>query len=60
MPVPVAVRICEAWPDIGDAGFERINKRTIRIDTGRLVVAGCTDYCRTPRASNSRQAHTGR
>jgi hypothetical protein len=43
MPVPVAVRICGARPDIGDADFERINKCTIRIDTGRLV-AGCTDY----------------
>jgi hypothetical protein len=40
----VTVRICEARPDIADADFERINECAIQIDTGRLVIAGCTDY----------------
>jgi hypothetical protein len=44
MTVPVTVRICGARPDIGDAGFERVNECMIQIDTGRLVIAGCTDY----------------
>jgi hypothetical protein len=44
MTVPVTVRICEARPDIADADFERINECAIQIDTGRLVIAGCTDY----------------
>jgi hypothetical protein len=44
MTVPVVVRTCEARPHIGDAGFERVNECTIQIDTGHLVIAGCTDY----------------
>jgi hypothetical protein len=44
MTVPVSLRICDAGPDIGDADFERVNECTIEIQTGRLVVAGCTDY----------------
>ena len=44
MTVPVTIRICEAQPDIGNAGFDRVNECAIQIDTGRLVIAGCTDY----------------
>jgi hypothetical protein len=44
MTVPVVVRTCEARPDIGGGGFERVNECTIQIDSGRLVIAGCTDY----------------
>lgn len=44
MTMPVTVSICEARPNIGDAGFERINECAIQIDTGRLVIAGCTDH----------------
>jgi hypothetical protein len=44
MTVPVTVSICEARPDSGDAGFERVSECMIQIDTGRLVIAGCTDY----------------
>lgn len=44
MTVPVTVSLRETRPEIGEAGFERINECTIAIDTGRLVIAGCTDY----------------
>lgn len=44
MTVPVTVSLRETRPEIGEAGFERINECTIEIDTGRLVIAGCTDY----------------
>ena len=44
MTVPVTVSICEARPNIGDAGFERVKECAIQIDTGRLVIAGCTDH----------------
>lgn len=44
MTVPVTVRMCEARPDIGEAGFDRVNACAIEIETGRLVIAGCTDY----------------
>jgi hypothetical protein len=44
MTVPVTLRICEARPDIGDAGFERVNECTIEVESGRLVIAGCTEY----------------
>ena len=44
MIVPVSLRICEARPDIADAGFERINECAIQIETGRLVISGCSEY----------------
>ncbi len=44
MTVPVMVRVCEGEPDIGDAGFDRVNACTMEIGTGRIVIAGCTDY----------------
>jgi hypothetical protein len=42
--VPVIVRICQGRPDTADAGFDRINECSIEIETGRLVIAGCTEY----------------
>jgi hypothetical protein len=44
MTVPVVLRIYEDRPDIGDAGFARVNECTIDIETGRLVIAGCSDH----------------
>jgi hypothetical protein len=44
MTVPVSVRMRKARPDTLDAGFERINECAIQIDTGRLVISGCSDY----------------
>jgi hypothetical protein len=44
MAVRVTLRVCETRPDVGDAGFERVNECAIDINSGRLVIAGCTDY----------------
>jgi len=44
MTVPVTVRICGARPDVSAEGFDRVNECAIEVETGRLVIAGCTDY----------------
>jgi hypothetical protein len=53
--VPVIVRIRGARPDIAGASFERVNECAIQIDTGRLVIADCTDYF--PNAAGIELAH---
>ena len=42
--VPVEVRVLDTQPEIVSQVFDRTNQCTIQIDTGRIVVAGCTDY----------------
>ena len=41
--VPVEVTVSQARPEINRFGFERTNECHIQIDTGRIVVSGCTD-----------------
>jgi hypothetical protein len=44
MPVPVSVIIHEAQPRIEPEEWDHITTASLQIDTGRIVVAGCTDY----------------
>jgi len=44
MDVPVEVQIADAAPSDDQAAWDQINECSIHIQSGRLVVAGCTDY----------------
>lgn len=44
MEVPVSVVIHEAQPKIDPDKWDHITTASLKIDTGRIVVAGCTDY----------------
>jgi hypothetical protein len=42
--VPVIVETCAELPELRADEWDRINRTTLDCDTGRLAVAGCTDY----------------
>lgn len=44
MDVPVTVNIVDEPHDLNDGEWDRVNRRSIDCDTGRLVIAGCTDF----------------
>ena len=44
MAVPVSVAVYESRPSISNEEWDHITTASLRIDTGRIVVAGCTDY----------------
>ena len=44
MTVPISVVIHEARPEISPGEWDHITTASLQIDTGRIVVAGCTDY----------------
>jgi hypothetical protein len=44
MDVPVFVEILDTLPILQSNDWDRINYSSITCDTGRLVIAGCTDY----------------
>src|SRR5215470_17081137 len=44
MTVPVSVTVHESRPKIIEEEWDHITAASLRIDTGRIVVAGCTDY----------------
>ena len=44
MEVPVHISIADQLPALVAAEWDRINRATLYCETGRLVVAGCTDY----------------
>jgi hypothetical protein len=44
MNVPVVVEIVDSAPDVDTAVWDQINECSIDIPSGRLVIAGCTDY----------------
>jgi hypothetical protein len=44
MTVPVEVEVAQQPPSEDLDGWDRVNECSIEIPTGRLVVAGCTDY----------------
>ena len=44
MTVPVSVVIHEAGPEIDPDAWDHIVTASLQIDTGKIVVAGCTDY----------------
>ncbi len=44
MTVPVTIKICDAAPDDDFGDWDRVNECSINVPSGRLVVAGCTDY----------------
>src|SRR5438045_4029156 len=44
MNVPVTVTVHEAKPKIDEAEWDHITTASLQIDSGRIVVAGCTDY----------------
>lgn len=44
MDVPVFVMLHEKRPMIREDEWDHVTTASVRIDTGRIVVAGCTDY----------------
>jgi hypothetical protein len=44
MNVPVHIAIDSQLPDLDPTKWDRINRTSLVCDTGRIVVAGCTDY----------------
>ena len=42
--VAVVLETCDELPELAHDQWDRINKTAIECETGRLVVAGCTDY----------------
>src|SRR5262249_32525551 len=44
MAVPVSVVVHESHPEIDSEQWDHITTASLQIDTGRIVVAGCTDY----------------
>jgi hypothetical protein len=44
MKVPVSVFVHDGRPMISEEAWDHITTASLRIDTGRIVVAGCTDY----------------
>ena len=44
MSVPVSVVVHESQPKIDREEWDHITAANLQIDTGRIVVAGCTDY----------------
>lgn len=44
MEVPVHISIEPQLPKLDPSEWDRINRTSLVCDTGRIVVAGCTDY----------------
>src|SRR5437899_7893584 len=44
LTVPVSVAVHESRPQISEEEWDHITAASLQIDTGRVVVAGCTDY----------------
>jgi hypothetical protein len=44
MTVPVSVEVLEGDPPLDAAEWDHMTECSIQIDSGQLVVAGCTDY----------------
>ena len=44
MDVPVSLQVCDREPHINLNDWEHVVLSSIKCETGRLVVAGCTDY----------------
>jgi len=44
MIVPVAVEIADAAPADDTSVWEQVNECTLDVPSGRVVIAGCTDY----------------
>lgn len=44
MSVPVTIEIVENEPDNDTSSWDQVNECSMEIQSGRIVVAGCTDY----------------
>jgi hypothetical protein len=44
MSVPVLVAVHDSPPQMDAGKWDHMVKASLRIDTGRMVIAGCTDY----------------
>ena len=44
MDVCVELTVSDSPPSINEVEFDKLNQATLSIETGQLVVAGCTDY----------------
>jgi hypothetical protein len=44
MTVPVVVEIADAAPDDDTSVWDQVNECTLEAPSGRVVIAGCTDY----------------
>ena len=47
MTVPVTVQVLNGPPDDDLTSWDRVNEGSIRVPSGSIVVAGCTDYFAT-------------
>jgi hypothetical protein len=44
MEVPVVIEIADEPPDNTTNGWDQVNECTLEVSSGRIVVAGCSDY----------------
>ena len=45
MTVPVVIEVADGEPDLADTGdWDQVNECDLAVKSGRIVVAGCTDY----------------
>lgn len=44
MTVPVKVEVRDAAPDDNYDAWDQVNKCSINVPSGRIIIAGCTDY----------------
>lgn len=44
MDVPVTVELCDAEPESDLEAWDQVTECAIDVPTGRIVIAGCTDY----------------
>lgn len=44
MDVPVTIEILDREPQLDPAGFDHVVECSLSVQSGRIVVAGCTDY----------------
>ena len=44
MNVPVVVEISDIEPDTDLSAWDHVNECTVEVPSGRVVIAGCTDY----------------
>lgn len=44
MTVPVAIEVTNAEPEADGADWDQVNECSLDVRSGRIVIAGCTDY----------------
>jgi hypothetical protein len=44
MVVPIVIEVSDTEPNEDTTGWDQVNECTLEVQSGRIVVAGCTDY----------------